>query len=181
MAEATKDNKTGQEKHDAQLAQDNQAAAEAANSDEARHSQEIASTRAGIVRAPGRAPQTEEETKRADERREEANSLAGHLADLDRNSLAALSAAVEHATRLRGGLEPVQAGPTVREIAAGLPLNAEASKDLKLSSLVSKLEGVEEHEIVSAAVRQARGVSGFIGPQYLQVVTSEGQKHAAIL
>jgi hypothetical protein len=123
---------------------------------------------------------TREPEESTEEAHEAAQEVAGQLVDLSHAELTRLQGAVGRALQQKGS-EPVAAGPSLEEVSGALPRNDEATEELDVKSAAKHFDDLGAEDILGFAVRQAQGPSGPIGPQYLRVVTVNGQKHTAKL
>lgn len=139
----------------------------ATQSDEATQAQTQASVQGNTPAPPAPEPEADPE------RDAQVEAVATVLSDLDRDSLVALQSAVTNALQGRGA-EPETNGPTLAEVSGTLALNPEGKPSL---AAAAKAAGVDASEVADYAVRQAQGADGsFVGPAYLRVVTTSGQK-----
>lgn len=79
------------------------------------------------------------------------------------------------------GTAPEQRGPTLEELSGSFPVNREAAEELEGGEVATKAE-VDVEDILDWTIRQKRTkAGGWLGPEYLRVVTNDGKKHIVAL
>lgn len=137
---------------------------------EERHAQMVQSAHSAV---PGPGPK-QRDPRAVAEAREAVNPAVAKLAELPRDVLVDLSAALDAVLSGRGQDSEYATGPSLQEVSSMLPIAEEATDKMGFDK-AAKAVGVDEDSVLSLAVRQARTPTGKpIGPAYLRVVCADG-------